>query len=439
MDDIAGWGRGRLASGVTGWFPTSFVTLVDEDGTAKKNSEQTMRELQAIERKDKELADLEQSLRNQLVQIQQQRVDLKEKKGELRKHLDVDVNDNPTSTLISTRKRIQQVESHYRPFVEFTPPPVPYTSLPKASDGPSGLYSLVSQEDPQKIFVNRKKIGSGTFGEVFCSLDIRTLEKAAVKTMNLVDSYEEDLVTEIAMMKTLSHPNIVKYIDSYIVEQKLWVVMEFMGGGSLTDILDLFPNLQMTESEIALIMLECLKALEYIHRMHRIHRDIKSDNILLDTNGSVKLADFGYTVQLTEAKNKRNTTIGTPYWEAPEVITGDPYDSKVDIWSLGIMAIEMAEGEPPYMDLPPLTALRLIVVDGIPPLVKQVSSEFNTFIDMCLEIGVTARATSQELLRHPFILKACSKDDMKRLIRRSKQILKQKQADDSNIMKRLLG
>eukprot|EP01126_Amoeba_proteus_P019671 TRINITY_DN2019_c0_g1_i4.p1 TRINITY_DN2019_c0_g1~~TRINITY_DN2019_c0_g1_i4.p1 ORF type:complete len:258 (+),score=56.45 TRINITY_DN2019_c0_g1_i4:841-1614(+) len=257
--------------------------------------------------------------------------------------------------------------------------------------------------------------------------------------MNLVDSYEEDLVTEIAMMKTLSHPNIVKYIDSYIVEQKLWVVMEFMGGGSLTDILDLFPNLQMTESEIALIMLECLKALEYIHRMHRIHRDIKSDNILLDTNGSVKLADFGYTVQLTEAKNKRNTTIGTPYWEAPEVITGDPYDSKVDIWSLGIMAIEMAEGEPPYMDLPPLTALRLIVVDGIPPLVKQVSSEFNTFIDMCLEIGVTARATSQELLRHPFILKACSKDDMKRLIRRSKQILKQKQADDSNIMKRLLG
>eukprot|EP01126_Amoeba_proteus_P063062 TRINITY_DN864_c0_g1_i10.p1 TRINITY_DN864_c0_g1~~TRINITY_DN864_c0_g1_i10.p1 ORF type:complete len:188 (-),score=42.97 TRINITY_DN864_c0_g1_i10:776-1339(-) len=173
--------------------------------------------------------------------------------------------------------------------------------------------------------------------------------------MKLGENYEEDLITEITMMKTLSHPNIVKYIDSYIVEKKLWVVMEFMGGGSLTDILELFPHLQMSESEIAQIMLESLKALEYIHRMHRIHRDIKSDNILLDTTGSVKLADFGYTVQLTEAKNKRSTTIGTPYWEAPEVITGDPYDSKVDIWSLGIMAIEMAEGEPPYMDLPPLT------------------------------------------------------------------------------------
>ena len=320
----------------------------------------------------------------------------------------------------------------------FAPPPTPATSLPKASAPPRSLDELICKEDPQKIYVNRKKIGEGTFGEVYCALDIRTLEKAAVKTMNLDDNYEEDLITEIAMMKTLSHANIVKYIDSYIVKHQLWVVMEFMGAGCLTDILELFPLLKMSEPEIALIMLECLKALEYIHGMHRIHRDIKSDNILLDTNGSVKLADFGYTVQLTEAKSRRNTTIGTPYWEAPEVITGDPYDSKVDIWSLGIMAMELVEGEPPYMDLPPFTALRLIVVDGIPPLSRPVCKELESFINSCLVTGVKDRSTSQELLRHPFVLQACTKEDIKKLIRRSKQVQKQKQADDQAVISGVL-
>jgi len=153
--------------------------------------------------------------------------------------------------------------------------------------------------------------------------------------------------------------------------------MEMMEGGSLTEILDQHAHLKLTEPQIALIMLEALTALDFIHSMHRIHRDIKSDNILLDmkvqiaflvcvssprlvfklflAQGNVKLADFGYTVQLTQERKKRDTTIGTPYWEAPEVITGDEYDYKVDIWSLGIMALEMADGEPPYMDMPPLT------------------------------------------------------------------------------------
>jgi len=272
--------------------------------------------------------------------------------------------------------------------------------------------------------VNLKKIGEGTFGEVFVGLDIRSLEKVAIKKMDLSQNYEDDLITEINMMATLTHPNIVKFIAAYKLQSELWVVMEFMGGGNLTEILELHKHLKLTEGHIAFVMLESLKAIEYIHSLHRIHRDIKSDNILLDGNGAVKLADFGYTVQLTEAKNKRNTTIGTPYWEAPEVITGEKYDSKVDIWSLGIMALEMAEGEPPYLDLPPLTALRLIVIDGIPPLPASYSSQFADFLNCSLEIKASMRCTSQELLRHPFLLKACNSDEMKRLLRSAKNAKK---------------
>jgi len=252
--------------------------------------------------------------------------------------------------------------------------------------------------------------------------------------MDLKENYEEDLITEVDMMNTLRHPNIVKFLSAYRVEGDLWVVMEFMGGGSLTDILELHKDLEIKEEYIARIMLESLKALEYIHSLHRIHRDIKSDNILLDTNGAVKLADFGYTVQLTESKNKRNTTIGTPYWEAPEVITGDLYDAKVDIWSLGVMALEMAEGEPPYMDLPPLTALRLIVVDGIPPLSEKFSKPLRDFVACCLEIKTAMRASSQELLRHPFLLKACPPEGIKKLIRQAKDIKKQQEEDMADLL-----
>jgi len=322
--------------------------------------------------------------------------------------------------------------------MNFARPPAPYKSLPKPETAPT-LDDIISEDDPQKIFVNKRKIGSGTFGKVYLYLDIRNFEKVAVKVMDLKENYEEDLVSEIEMMKTSPHPNIVRYIDSFIVKDKIWVAMEFMSGGTLTDILDVFPYLHMKESEIAFIMLEALKAVEYIHSLHRIHRDIKSDNFLLDMSGQIKLADFGYTVQLTDQRAMRGTTIGTPYWEAPEVITGDPYDSKVDIWSLGIMAIEMVEGEPPYMDLPPHTALRLIVVDGIPPLSHPTSSCLQQFINSCLEIEVHARATALELLRHPFMLKAGKKEDIKELIRQTRKLSRQRDNDEREAVNKLFG
>jgi hypothetical protein len=304
--------------------------------------------------------------------------------------------------------------------------------MPKMEEAKPTLDSLVKKEDPTKFYTNVKPIGEGTFGEVFVATDMRTLEKVALKKMNLDDNYEEDLITEIQMMQTLKHQNIVDYIDAYKWKNDLWVVMEFMGGGSLTEILELYKTLQLTEPQIALLCFEALKALEYIHSLHRIHRDIKSDNILLNLNGDIKLADFGYTVQLTEKKKNRNTTIGTPYWEAPEVITGENYDTKVDIWSLGIMAMEMAEGEPPYMDLPPLAALRLIVVDGIPPLYDtKWSPEFRDFVSCCLKIKVDERNSASQLLRHPFISRACSKDEIKKIIKAVKAAKEEEESSGS--------
>jgi len=469
VDDVAGWARGEL-NGKVGWFPRAYVEFLETDDGG---NDEVSKQIAQLKEQQKELVEQEQQLRLQLAAVQLKRKELKAKKVELTSMLPEEAKKKTSSS--STHKRhsshsskpggkkpahkkdalspltsksnrtatskkvLPAVESPFRAYMEFASAPVPYTSMPKKEQDQEQLDDMVSTDDPQKIYVNKKFIAEGTFGEVFCALDIRTLEKVALKTMSLEDNFEQDLVSEIAMMKTLAHPNIVKYLDSYIVGNQLWVVMEFMGAGCLTDLLELFPIIQMNESEIALIMLESLKALEYIHSKHRIHRDIKSDNILLNIDGSVKLADFGYTVQLTEARCKRNTTIGTPYWEAPEVITGDYYDSKVDIWSCGIMAIEMVEGEPPYMDLPPFVALRLIVVDGIPPLTRPASKELNTFLGSCLEISVSTRASSQELMRHPFLLKAGTKDDIKKLIRRVKAAQRQKENEDKRDLDSLLG
>lgn len=319
---------------------------------------------------------------------------------------------------------------------------IPAPQLPKPM--PKGdeiqlptLDELVKKENPLKQFCSITKIGEGTFGEVFVGTDRRSLDKVAIKKMDLNDNYEEDLITEIQMMQSSKHDNIVRYIDSYKWGDDLWVVMEYMTGGSLTEILEQFKHIRLTEEQIALICFECLKALEYIHSNHRIHRDIKSDNVLLTNEGEIKLADFGYTVQLTQKKDKRNTTIGTPYWEAPEVITGDLYDTKVDIWSLGIMAMEMAEGEPPYMDLPPLTALRLIVVDGIPPLPSaKWSPELTDFVNQCLMIKVEQRGSASNLLRHDFLRKACAKEEIGRVIKKVRNLKKKEEGDIATLLKR---
>jgi len=237
------------------------------------------------------------------------------------------------------------------------------TTLPEERE--INLKDLLCREDPSNIYLDAKKVGEGAAGEVFLATDSRTGDKVAIKKMPLNNQNMKLLVTEIGIMKTSVHPNIVQYYESFLVGETIWVVMEFMGGGCLTEVLEQYENgIEMTESQIAAVSRDTLAGLAYIHTLHRIHRDIKSDNLLLGDDGSVKLADFGYAAQLTQEKQKRNTIVGTPYWMAPELIRGQNYDQKVDLWSLGIMCMEMAEGEPPYMEFPPLRALFLITTKG---------------------------------------------------------------------------
>eukprot|EP01122_Echinamoeba_exundans_P008511 TRINITY_DN2831_c0_g1_i1.p1 TRINITY_DN2831_c0_g1~~TRINITY_DN2831_c0_g1_i1.p1 ORF type:complete len:499 (+),score=118.44 TRINITY_DN2831_c0_g1_i1:50-1546(+) len=308
------------------------------------------------------------------------------------------------------------------------PEPAPFSppagqTATASSGGPSplpqatnlSLKDLVNPTSNKDFYKNFKKIGEGAAGEVFVATNTRNNELVAIKKMPINADNIKLLCTEIDIMRDSHHAGIVDYIDSFIVDDnQLWVVMEYMDGGCLTDVLEQFDRIQLTESQIALICSDTLKALSYIHSKHRIHRDIKSDNVLLNSKGAVKIADFGYAAQLTEQQKKRNTVVGTPYWMAPELIRGHDYGTRVDIWSLGIMLMEMAEGEPPYMEYPPLRALFLITTKGIPPLknVEKWSPEFRDFYDKCLEKDVEKRPEAAELLAHPFLQRACPPSEL---------------------------
>jgi serine/threonine protein kinase len=217
------------------------------------------------------------------------------------------------------------------------------------------------------------------------------------------------------MMREHPHKNIVRYLDSYLVDDDLWVLMEFIDGSSLTDII---RRVSLSEEQIAAVCKGCLEALAYLHSNYVIHRDIKSDCILFTSDGSVKLSDFGYCARLTPKHQKRYSLVGTPYWMAPEIISKQPYGTEVDIWSLGIMVIEMIDGQPPYFDLTASEAMACIRDLPSPTSKKhnKISPCLRDFLSKALVHNSEKRATAVELLQHPFIKLAAPNSSISKLI-----------------------
>ncbi|XP_076723114.1 serine/threonine-protein kinase PAK 2-like [Callospermophilus lateralis] len=265
------------------------------------------------------------------------------------------------------------------------------------------IRTMVSIGDPKTKYTRYEKIGQGFSGTVFIAIDVALGQKVAIKQIDLKKHPQKELIlNELLVMKKLKNSNIIHFLDSYLVGDDLFVVTEYLDGGPLTDVV---TETCLDEAQIAAVCRECLQALEFLHANYVIHRDIKSDNVLLGMEGSVKLTNFGFCAHLTPEQNTCTGMLGTPYWMAPEMVLGKAYGPKIDIWSLGIMAIEMLEGEPPYMKEDPTQALHLIATNGAPGLAnpEKISPVFLDFLNKCLEMDVDKRGSAGELLEHPFL------------------------------------
>ncbi|XP_043081870.1 TRAF2 and NCK interacting kinase b isoform X8 [Puntigrus tetrazona] len=288
-----------------------------------------------------------------------------------------------------------------------------------ASDSPARSLDeidLSALRDPAGIFELVELVGNGTYGQVYKGRHVKTGQLAAIKVMDVTGDEEEEIKAEINMLKKYSHHrNIATYYGAFIkknppgMDDQLWLVMEFCGAGSVTDLIKNTKGNSLKEEWTAYICREILRGLTHLHQHKVIHRDIKGQNVLLTENAEVKLVDFGVSAQLDRTVGRRNTFIGTPYWMAPEVIACDEnpdatYDFKSDLWSLGITAIEMAEGAPPLCDMHPMRALFLIPRNPAPRLKsKKWTKKFQSFIESCLVKNHNQRPSTEQLIKHPFI------------------------------------
>ncbi|KAJ7236050.1 kinase-like domain-containing protein [Mycena haematopus] len=288
------------------------------------------------------------------------------------------------------------------------------------------MRRFVSHDDPRTIYSVIRKLGQGWSGPVYQATESATGRSVTITHNDMANQQKYLFFNQISVMRELEHPNIISFVASYLVEpEELWIVADYVEGCELTEII---RNNRMTEDQMSNFVGEICKGLAYLHSKNIIHRDIRSDNILVDSIGRVTISarivvqlpvyaltfifaeGFGYCVKLTEKWPRRASIAGTPHWMAPEVVKQEKYDTKIDVWSLGILVIELTriENGPPYMDQEPLTVLYTIAANGAPMLKRSevLSSDLRNFLERCLCV-VTARATADELLAHPFLQTAC--------------------------------
>ncbi|ESN98660.1 hypothetical protein HELRODRAFT_66976 [Helobdella robusta] len=268
----------------------------------------------------------------------------------------------------------------------------------------------LSKDDPKLKYRLFDVVGQGATATVHYAVNNVTRKDVAVKEMPLNKLQRKDLVyDEIEMMLKIKHDNIVNYVESFLIDNnsKLWIVMEFLNGGTLGMVA---YYTRMYEYQISHVTWKVLEALSYLHSQNIIHRlvdYIKSDNVLLGLNGSVKLTDFGFCAKLLNASDARNSFVGTMYWMAPEVIKEQNYNVKIDIWSLGIMVIEMIDGVPPYLGESQIRTIYLISTRSKPPVKDSArfTKEANHFLDQCVQYDPARRVAAKKLLEHDFIVK----------------------------------
>ncbi|KAJ8409047.1 hypothetical protein AAFF_G00240680 [Aldrovandia affinis] len=272
----------------------------------------------------------------------------------------------------------------------------------------AALELVVDKDDPRCYLEDFVKIGEGSTGVVYIAREKHGGRQVAVKMMDLCRQQRRELLfNEVVIMRDYQHRNVVEMYKSALVEEELWVIMEYLQGGALTDIVS---ETRLDEEQIATVCEAVLQALAFLHAQGVIHRDIKSDSILLTLEGEIKLSDFGFCAQISKDIPKRKSMVGTPYWMAPEVISKIPYGTEVDVWSMGIMVVEMVDGEPPYFDETPVGAMKRLRDEPSPTVrnVHKISPVLKDFLECMLTREPQQRASAAELLEHPFLLQAGS-------------------------------
>uniref|UniRef100_A0A671TW61 non-specific serine/threonine protein kinase n=1 Tax=Sparus aurata TaxID=8175 RepID=A0A671TW61_SPAAU len=272
----------------------------------------------------------------------------------------------------------------------------------------AALQMVVDPGDPRMTLENFVKIGEGSTGVVCLARERHSGRQVAVKMMDLRKQQRRELLfNEVVIMRDYRHLNVVEMYRSALVEEELWVIMEYLQGGALTHIVS---ETRLNEEQTATVCEGVLQALSYLHSQGVIHRDIKSDSILLTLDGRIKLSDFGFCAQISKDVPKRKSLVGTPYWMAPEVISKRPYGTEVDVWSLGIMVVEMVDGEPPYFSDTPITAMKKLRDEAAPSVksIHRVSPVLKDFLGCMLTRDTKQRSSAADLLEHPFLLQAGS-------------------------------